>query len=147
MGWYVRKMGEVTSTSRFVPSERQLALFRAVEDIHDLTQAIAVLLVDGDGTLVAVSGDEDDVPTKLRAVLSGKQLAEAGSVRVLLEDVDLAGSLVNVTVYDVDGIHVLAILFDAEADLVTVQEVGTEAREMLAEILSAPSARAAPPES
>src|SRR5262245_40813310 len=127
-------MGEV----RFVPSEKQLALFRAVEDIHDLTQAITVLLVDGDGNLVAVSGDEDDVPVKLRAVLSGKQLAEAGSVRVLLEDVDLAGALVNVTAYDVDGTHVLAILFDAEADLATVQQVGKEAREMLAEILAAP---------
>lgn len=121
-----------------VPTERQLALFRAVEDIHDLTDAIAVLLVDGDGTSIAVSGDELDVPTKLRAVLSGKQLAEAGSVRVLLEDVDLAGALVNVTVYDVDGTHVLAILFDAEADLVTVQQVGSEGRAMLAEILAAP---------
>ena len=131
-------MGEATSGARFVPTERQLALFRAVEDIHDLTQAITVLLVDGDGTSIAVSGDEDDLPTKLRAVLSGKQLTEAGSVRVLLEDVDLAGALVNVTIYDVDGTHVLAILFDAEADLVTVQQVGSEARQMLAEILSAP---------
>ena len=121
-----------------VPSDRELALFRAVEDIHDLTQAIAVLLVDGDGTSVAVSGDEDDIPVALRAVLSGKQLAEAGSVRVLLEDVDLAGSAVNVTVYDVDGTHVLAILFDADADLVTVQEVGREGRTMLAEILATP---------
>lgn len=121
-----------------VPSDRQLALFRAVEDIHDLTQAITVLLVDADGSSVAVSGDEDDIPVALRAVLSGKQLAEAGSVRVLLEDVDLAGSLVNVTVYDVDGTHVLAIVFDAEADLMTVQEVGKEGRTMLAEILSAP---------
>lgn len=126
------------SSSAPVPSERQLALFRAVEDIHDLTQAIAVLLVDGDGSSVAVSGDEDDIPVALRAVLSGKQLAEAGSVRVLLEDLDLAGSLVNVTVYDVDGTHVLAILFDAEADLMTVQEVGREGRTMLAEILSTP---------
>lgn len=121
-----------------VPSERQLALFRAVEDIHDLTQAITVLLVDADGRSVAVSGDEDDIPVALRAVLGGKQLAEAGSVRVLLEDVDLAGSLVNVTVYDVDGTHVLAIVFDAEADLMTVQEVGQEGRTMLAEILSTP---------
>ena len=59
-------------------------------------------------------------------------------MRVLLEDVDLAGSLVNVTVYDVDGTHVLAILFDADADLVTVQQVGSEARTMLAEISSPP---------
>jgi hypothetical protein len=131
-------MSDATEPSTFVPSERQLALFRAVEDVHDLTQAITVLLVDGDGTLVAASGDEADVPTKLRAALSGKQLAEAGSVRVLLEDVDLSGSLVNVTVYDVDGTHVLAILFDAEADLAVVQEVGSEARAMLAEILGAP---------
>ncbi len=121
-----------------VPSERVLALFRTVEDIHDLTQAITVLLVDGDGISVAVSGDENDIPIALRAVLSGKQLAEAGSVRVLLEDIDLAGSLVNVTVYDVDGTHVLAIFFDADADLATVQEVGQEARTMLAEILAAP---------
>ncbi|MBX3210102.1 MAG: hypothetical protein KF764_34040 [Labilithrix sp.] len=133
-------MSDVTAPPRFVPTEKQLALFRAVEDIHDLTQAITVLLVDENGELVAVSGDENDVPATLRAVLSGKQLAEAGSVRVLLEDVDLAGAPVNVTVYDVDGTHVLAIFFDAEADLVTVQQVGKEAREMLAEILSAPLA-------
>jgi predicted regulator of Ras-like GTPase activity (Roadblock/LC7/MglB family) len=136
--WYVDTMSDVISTRRFVPSEKQLALFRAVEDIHDLTQAITVLLVDGDGALIAVSGDENDVPDKLRAVLSGKQLAEAGSVRVLLEDVDLAGSPLNVTVYDVDGTHVLAILFDAEADFGVVQQVGSEARQMLAEILAAP---------
>ena len=126
------------NASALVPSEKQIALFRTVEDIHDLTHAITVLLVDGDGSSVAVSGDEDDIPVALRAVLSGKQLAEAGSVRVLLEDLDLAGSLMNVTVYDVDGTHVLAILFDAEADLVTVQQVGQEARVMLAEILSTP---------
>ncbi|MBX3259948.1 MAG: hypothetical protein KIS78_07795 [Labilithrix sp.] len=127
------------SDSNAPPTERQIALFRALEDIHDLTQAITVLLVDGDGALVAVSGDEDDVPATLRAVLGGKQLAEAGSVRGLLEDVDLAGAPVNVTVYDVDGTHVLAILFDAQADLVTVQQVGKEGREMLAEILAAPA--------
>ncbi|MBX3216122.1 MAG: hypothetical protein KF850_29045 [Labilithrix sp.] len=131
-------MSDVTAPPRLVPSEKQLALFRAVEDIHDLTQAITVLLVDGSGDLVAASGDEDDVPATLRAVLGGRQLAEAGSVRVLLEDVDLAGAPVNVTVYDVDGTHVLAILFDAEADLATVQQVGAEAKVMLAEILAAP---------
>jgi len=124
--------------ARYVPTEKQLALFRAMEDIHDLTSAITVLLVDADGTSVAVSGDEDDMPPALRAVLSGKQLTEAGSVRHLLEDLDLAGSLVNVTIYAVDGAHVLAILFDAEADLATVQSVGGEARQMLAEILAAP---------
>ena len=133
-----RGMIQNEATPKLVPSEKQLALFRAMEDIHDLTQAITVLLVDGDGTSVAVSGDEDDVPAPLRAVLSGKQLTEAGSVRVLLEDVDLAGSLMNVTIYAVDGVHVLAILFDAEADLATVQQVGQEAREMLAEILATP---------
>ena len=126
------------NASRCVPSEMELALFRAVEDIHDLTQAITVLLVDADGSSVAVSGDENDIPTALRAVLSGKQLAEAGSVRVLLEDLDLAGATVNVTVYDVAGTHVLAILFDADADLATVQEVGQEGRVMLAELLSTP---------
>jgi len=131
-------MPDEETSPKLVPSDKQLALFRAMEDIHDLTQAITVLLVDGDGASVAVSGDEDDVPVLLRAVLSGKQLAEAGSVRVLLEDVDLAGSLVNVTVYDVDGVHVLAILFDAEADFTTVQQVGQEGRQMLAEILAVP---------
>ncbi len=131
-------MGELPS---LVPSDRQIALFRAVEDIHDMTQAIAVLLVDGDGASVAVSGDEADLPTALRAVLSGKQLAEAGSVRRLLEDVDLHGALFNVSIYDVGGTHVLAILFDAEADLVTVEQVGAEARLLLTEILSVPSTR------
>jgi hypothetical protein len=131
-------MNDNESAPRYVPTEKQLALFRAMEDIHDLTAAITVLLVDADGISIAVSGDEDDVPPALRAVLSGKQLTEAGSVRVLLEDVDLDGSLVNVTVYAVDGSHVLAILFDAEADLATVQSVGGEARDMLAEILAAP---------
>jgi len=131
-------MSQNENTSALVPSDKELALFRAVEDIHDLTQAIAVLLVDADGSSVAVSGDEDDIPGAIRAVLSGKQLAEAGSVRGLLEDLDLAGSLVNVTVYDVAGSHVLAILFDSEADLITVQEVGQEARAMIAEILSTP---------
>lgn len=131
-------MSEDLQAAQFVPNEKQLALFRAVEDIHDLTRAITVLLVDENGALVAVSGDENDVPPTLRAVLGGKQLAEAGSVRVLLEGVDLAGALVNVTIYDVDGTHVLAILFDADADLGTVQEVGSEGRTMLAEILAAP---------
>ena len=132
-------MSQNENVAAVVPSEKELALFRAVEDIHDLTQAITVLLVDADGSSVAVSGDEADIPAAIRAVLSGKQLAKAGSVRVLLEDLDLSGSLVNVTVYDVAGSHVLAIFFDAEADLVTVQEVGQEARVMLAEILAAPA--------
>ena len=59
------------NASAMVPSEKELALFRAVEDIHDLTQAITVLLVDADGGAVAVSGDEDDIPVALRSVLSG----------------------------------------------------------------------------
>ncbi|HVH41781.1 MAG TPA: hypothetical protein VM925_05540 [Labilithrix sp.] len=131
-------MSDDGSPERYVPTERQLALFRAVEDIHDSTGAMTILLVDGDGAAVAVSGDEDDVPAALRAVLSGKRLVEAGSVRALLEDVDLTGSLLNVTVFDVDGTHVLAILFDAEADLATVQRVGKAGRQLLAEILAAP---------
>ena len=121
-------------TPNHVPTERQLALFRAMEDIHDLTQAITAILVDEAGVLVAVSGDENDVPPALRAVLSGKQLAAAGSVRALLEDVDNLGTT-NVTILDIDGKHVLAILFDAEADLMTVQRIAAEAREMLREIL------------
>src|SRR6187402_160262 len=97
-------------TPNHVPTERQLALFRAMEDIHDLTQAITAILVDADGVLLAVSGDENDVPPALRAVLSGKKLAEAGSVRALLEPVENLGTM-NVTILDIDGKHVLAILF------------------------------------
>jgi hypothetical protein len=119
-----------------VPSEKQLALFRAMEDIHELSQATTVVLVDADGASVAVSGDENDVPPALRAVLSGKQLAAAGNPRVLLEDVDLGGFRLNVAIYSVDGGHVLAILFDAEADFATVQQVGQEAREMLSELVT-----------
>lgn len=118
-----------------VPTEQQIALFRAVEDVHDLTAAIAVLLVDAKGTLVAISGDEDEVPIGLRRVLSGERLAAAGSVRELLGDVDL-GTL-NVSVLAVDQ-HVLAIVFDADANFATVQTVGAEARAMIGEILAAP---------
>jgi hypothetical protein len=131
-------MTDQPSVSRYVPTERQLALFRAMEDIHDLTSAITVLLVDAEGTLIAVSGDENDVPPPLRAALSGKRLAEAGSVRELLSSIGELGSPVNVTIYDVDGAHVLAIIFDSDADLSTVQTVGREGREMLVEILAAP---------
>lgn len=120
-----------------IPTERQIALFSAVEDIHDLTAAITVLLVDAHGTLLAISGEENDVPPALRAALAGKKLREAGSVRELLTDVEMG--TMNVSVFDIDGgEHVLAILFDAEADLGTVQSIGGEARDMLREILSAP---------
>jgi hypothetical protein len=120
----------------FIPTERQLTLFRVVEDIHDLTAAIIVLVVDAEGTLLAISGDENEIPPALRAVLSGKQLAEAGSVRELLTDVEMG--TINVSVFAIDGVHVLAILFNADADLATVQSVGGEARDMLKEIFSAP---------
>jgi hypothetical protein len=108
-----------------------------MEDIHDLTGAITVLLVDADGGLVAVSGDENDVPTPVRAVLGGKRLAAAGSVVALLSSAGEIDAPVNVSAFDVDGSHVLAIVFDGGADLMTVQQVGKEARELLAEILAA----------
>ena len=114
----------------------QIDLFRAMEDIHEMTNAHVVLLVDADGVAVAVSGDEDELPRPLRDALSGKRLAEAGSVVALLTPIagDLGG--LNVSIYAVDPAHVLAILFDAEADLATVQQVGREAQAMLSEILT-----------
>ncbi len=118
------------------PTDQQIALFAAVEDIQELTSAITVLLTDADGAAVAVAGDENDFPPAMRAVLSGKMLAEAGSVRELLSRVDLAPSRLNVTVHAIGSTHVLSILFDAEADFSTVETVGREAREMLTEILS-----------
>lgn len=121
-----------------VPSAMQIELFRAMEDIHDMTGAIVILLADADGVAVAVSGDEDDIPAPLRAVLSGKRLAEAGSVVALLEPIageQLQG--LNVSVYAVERGHLLAIAFDAEADFATVQHVGREASAMLSEILNA----------
>jgi hypothetical protein len=138
-GGHVAMTDEDEEKPKYVPTERQLALFRAMEDIHDMTSAITVLLVDAYGSLIAVSGDENDVPPALRAVLSGNRLKAAGSVRELLSSVDIGESSMNVTLFDVDGgAHVLAILFDADADLGTVQTVGSEARDMLAEILAAP---------
>lgn len=121
-----------------LPTEQQIALFGTMEDIHELTGAIAVLLVDDDGKLMAISGDENEVPPSLRGVLSGRRLREAGSVIKLLEPIsgDLAGSPVNVTVLAVDGVHVLAILFDAQVDFSTVQVVGREGRDRIAEILA-----------
>lgn len=119
------------------PSAMQIDLFRAMEDIHEMTNAHVVLLVDADGVSVAVSGDEDEVPAPLRAALSGKRLAEAGTVVALLTPI--AGELggMNVSIYAVERAHVLAILFDAEADLATVQQVGREAQAMLSDILTA----------
>lgn len=120
------------------PTARQIDLFRAVEDIHEMTQAIVVLLTDADGFAIAVAGDEDDIPPPLRAVLSGKQLAAAGTVVALLEPIvaELAESQLNVSVLAVDDAHVLTIAFDAEADFAVVQTVGREARQMISEILN-----------
>ncbi|MBX3188634.1 MAG: hypothetical protein KF819_16575 [Labilithrix sp.] len=126
------------------PSMTQLDLFRTVEDIHELAQAIVVLLTDREGVSIAVSGDEDDIPPPLRAVLSGKGLAAAGSVRALLEPIgeDLASWPINFSILPVGDAHVLAIAFDAEADLDVVQRVAREGAQMIAEILSAATDRA-----
>lgn len=121
------------------PSELQLALFRALEDVHDLTSALVVLVVDRDGATVAVSGDENDVPSPVRAVLSGARLDEAGSIRELLASAGEFDTRLNVTAFDVGYGHVLAIVFDAEADIATVSAVGGEARALVAEILTPPS--------
>jgi hypothetical protein len=123
---------------RYVPNEKQIALFRAMEDIHDLTMAITVLLVDEHGSSVAVSGDEDEIPPVLRKALSGRRLREAGSVVELLSSIGELGSTLNVSIFDAGAGHVLAIVFDADADLMTVQSVGKEASEMVGEILATP---------
>jgi hypothetical protein len=117
------------------PTTMQLDLFRAVEDVHDMTGAIVVLLTDYDGASVAVSGDEDVLPPAVRAVLSARQLEAAQNVIALLEPV--AGELgaLNLKVQAVGITHLLTIAFDAEADLDTVQKVGREAAAMIAEIL------------
>lgn len=123
------------------PTAQQIDLFRAVEDVHEMTQAIVVLLIDADGASIAAAGDEDEIPRPLRAVLGGKQLAAAGSVIALLEPIvaELAESHLNFSVLAVDEEHVLAIAFDAEADFEIVQTVGREACQMLSEILTPPS--------
>src|SRR4051812_2223023 len=119
------------------PTAQQIDLFRAVEDVHEMTQAIVVLLTDADGVAIAVAGDEDDVPPPLRALLGGKQLAAAGSVRALLEPIagELGESHVNFSILSIDGAHVLTIAFDAESDFDVVQTVGREASQMISEIL------------
>jgi hypothetical protein len=121
------------------PTTRQLDLFRAVEDVHELTEAIVVLLVDAEGASVAVSGDEDDLPPPLRAVLAGKRLKAAGSVVALLSPIapELADSRLNVSIYDVDGSHLLAVAFGADADFDRVRMISEQGREMIAEILRA----------
>ncbi len=123
------------------PSTLQLDLFRAVEDVHEMTGAIVVLLVDEDGGLVAASGDEDDLPPSLRGVLSARRLREAGSARELLAPIanELAESRMNITILDVAGRFVLAIAFDAEADLDTVLHVGAEAKTLITDLVSAAS--------
>src|SRR5688500_9231352 len=110
------------------PTVQQLDLFRAVEDVHEMTGAIVVLLTDATGVSIAVAGDEDELPRPLRAVLSGQQLATAGGVIPLLEPLgdELAGSHLNFSVLAVEPSHVLAIAFDAEADFEIVQTVGRE---------------------
>jgi hypothetical protein len=123
-----------------VPSAQQIDLFRAVEDVHELTTAIVVLLTDRDGVAIAAAGDEDDIPAPLRAVLGGHQLAKAGSVAALLEPIagDLSHCPLNFSILAVGDAHVLTIAFDAEANLETVQVVGREAAQMIAEILKSP---------
>lgn len=123
-----------------VPTAQQLDLFRAVEDVHEMTGAIVVLLTDAEGVAVAVAGDEDDVPPALRAVLSGKQLAAAGGVRALLEPIAeaLGETHVNYSILAVQPAHVLTIGFDAEASFDGVQRVGREACQLVSEILRPP---------
>jgi hypothetical protein len=124
-------------SARLVPSALQIDLFRAVEDIHELTGAIVVLLTDADGVAVAVAGDEDEIPAPLRAVLGGRKLAQAGSVVALLEPIagDLGHCPLNFSIIAVADAHVLVIAFDTEATLDTVQNVGREGAQMIAELL------------
>jgi hypothetical protein len=126
------------------PSVQQIDLFRAVEDIHELTGAIVVLLTDRDGVAIAVAGDEDDIPAPLRAVLGGAKLGEAGGVVALLEPIagELAHCPLNFSIVAVGEAHVLTIAFDVEANLETVQVVGREAGQLIAEILRGTDAHA-----
>lgn len=121
------------------PSAQQIELFRAVEDVHEMTLATVVLLTDADGVSLAVAGDEDVLPGALRSVLGAKQLAAAGSVKALLEPVfaEIGQWALNVLVLAVDARHVLTIVFDAAADFDVVQTVSREGQAMLAEILAA----------
>lgn len=121
------------------PSAQQIELFRAVEDVHEMTQATVVLLTDVDGVALAVAGDEDVIPVALRSVLGGARLAAAGSVRALLEPAfaEIGQWALNVLVLAVDARHVLTVVFDADADLELVQTVVREGQSMLAEILAA----------
>ncbi len=119
------------------PTAQQIDLFRAVEDIHELTAAIVILLTDRDGVAIAIAGDEDDIPPSLRAVLRGESLARAGSVRALLEPIgeDLSLCPLNFSILPVADSHLLTIAFDVEASFDTVQTVGREGAAMLTEIL------------
>lgn len=117
------------------PTTLQLDLFRAVEDVHDMTQAIVVLLVDYDGVSIAVSGDEQNLPRSVRAVLAARKLDAAGSVIALLEPVAAELGGMNVNIQAIGGTHLLVIAFDSEADFETVQTVGREAKEMIGEML------------
>lgn len=124
------------------PTAAQIDLFRAVEDVHEMTGAIVVLLTDAEGVAIAVAGDEDELPPALRAVLAGKLLAAAGGVRALLEPIsdELGDTHVNYSILAVENAHVLTIAFDAEANFDVVQTVGREASQMISEILTgAPS--------
>src|SRR4051794_5736534 len=96
------------------PTVMQLDLFRAVEDVHDMTRAIVVLLVDYDGASVAVSGDEGNFPLPLRAVLAARKLEAAGSVKALLEPILGELGAMNVNIQAIGCTHVLVIGFDAE---------------------------------
>lgn len=129
------------TTMEHGPSAQQIDLFRAVEDIHELTGAIVVLLTDRDGVSIAVAGDEDDIPPSLRAVLGAEKLARAGSVPALLEPIgeELAHCPLNFSLFPVGEAHVLAIAFDVEASLETVQVVGREGAQMIADIVRAAS--------
>lgn len=122
-----------------IPTQQQIDLFRAVEDIHELSGAQVVMLTDREGIALAIAGDENDFPAPLRAVLGRKHLLQAGSVVALLEPLgdDLAHCPLNFTVIAVGEAHLLSIAFDAEAELETVQVVGREGAHLIAEILSA----------